>query len=150
MVHTPSLLSTLNLSDDELERFLDRNPPGPPDEITKRRHQRDRYRVANGIVIEMLSRRTAQECARVCPRDISSSGIGFIHRGPIACGTPVSVELPLRVNSTYIISGRVVRCFGLTADAYDVGVAFDELIECGPILAANKKYCAALPQNERK
>ncbi len=138
MDHHASLLHTLDLTETELQALLDESTHRPTDDAAaQRKHPRSAYRVSDGIVVEFVDRGAMQDCARVAPRDISSGGIGVLHRGCLEGGTPVAVFLPIsQTGSAHLVSGRVVRCFCLTKDVYDVGVAFEEPIDITPILAS--------------
>jgi hypothetical protein len=135
MKPSPALLHTLSLTEEQLLTYLDMPEPGPPADAVNRKHTRSPYRVDDGIIVELLNQSYPQDCARVAPRDLSAGGIGFLHRGSLPGGTPVAVHFPLCEGRMHSATGRVVRCFGLTKDVYDVGVAFDKPIDLESILA---------------
>lgn len=136
MKPSPSLLHTLDLTEDELLALLDRPPHGAREWAARQAHPRCPYRIDDGIVVEVLDRGQTQDCARVAPRDLSAGGIGFLHRGTLPGATRVAVLLPLTAGRTHPVTGKVVRCFGVDKDVYDVGVAFDAPVDLQPILAS--------------
>ncbi|MCA9250644.1 MAG: PilZ domain-containing protein [Phycisphaerales bacterium] len=139
MGHSPSLLNTLNLTEEQLTAYLNQHPPGPSDERSNRKFPRFAYRMEDGIVLELLSSSSPDECSRVAPRDLSVGGIGFLHRGALPGGTPVAIELRNKSSHPTRVTGRVVQCFGLTSDTYDIGVAFDQPIDINPFMAVGKR-----------
>jgi hypothetical protein len=129
-----ALLYTLNLTAEQLVALLDEPMYGPPFDRAKREHPRSPYRIGEGIVVEVRAGGAPRDYARVATRDLSASGIGFLHLGALPGGTPVVVHLPGGEIRERAVAGRVVRCFGLTGNLYDVGVAFDNLVNIKPIL----------------
>lgn len=132
-----SLLRTLGLTEDQLQRLLD-GRCGPPDEAAKRRCPRSPYRCSVGVVIEFLDRENPQGCSRVAPYDISACGIGFLHRGPIPAGTPLTVDLSASTPAANSLPGRVIRCLRLYEEICDVGVAFDQPMDFELILRESR------------
>lgn len=137
MKHCASLLAMFDMTEDALEAFLKRIPPGSLNELHKRRDARDIYRVKSGIVIEFLNGPETHKRARVCPRDLSVTGIGFFHLGRIVCGSRLAVELPIGINAAVIKKGCVVRCAVVTSKVFEVGVAFDKPINKRLLLDSN-------------
>lgn len=123
----------LLLSSEELQALLNR--PDDADGIRQRAHERIPYRLREGIEIDLLDKHGRATRARVAPRDISRGGIGVLHHGAIAGGTRVIVLLPSSAGDTISVGGRVVCCFGLAGEVYDIGIAFDVELKIEPILA---------------
>jgi len=62
------------------------------------------------------------------PRNISRSGMAFLHGGYIHEGTPVVVKLKIS-GKNLRLDANVVRCRFVSGNIHEVGVAFDRRIE---------------------
>ena len=65
---------------------------------------------------------------RVCARNISRGGLGFIHGGFLHPGNPCDVVLTTLDGEKQIISGHIAQCRFITGRLHEVGVKF-----CYPI-----------------
>ncbi len=65
----------------------------------------------------------------VACRNLSSGGIGVLHRSYVHLGTRVSVELPRVDGEVVAIDGLVVRCVHITGTIHDVGVQYNTPVQ---------------------
>lgn len=65
---------------------------------------------------------------RVWPRDISQTGLGFIHGAFVHPGVACSVALPTLDGEVLAVAATVARCEHIRGRAHFVGVRFDEVL----------------------
>ncbi|MEZ6242729.1 MAG: PilZ domain-containing protein [Phycisphaerales bacterium] len=136
-------------SDDELVRLverLDRDNKLPRNE-TRRSSERFTYRV--GVIPCMtFDQSGSRRQSVIYPRNISSGGISFVHRGFLHNNTEVHLVLRKLEGDPMVIKGHVRSCRHLSKMLHEVGVQFDEKLDpaqfCEPAvieaaLAASRK-----------
>ncbi len=68
--------------------------------------------------------------------NISSGGLGFVHRHPLDTGTRCTLALQVEGHNGMILAGRVAWCKPLTSDhsedTHEVGLQFDQPIDLEP------------------
>jgi hypothetical protein len=129
-----TMLQHLGLSAEEL-RTLARRRSTEPDETSHRKHPRTPYTLPHGVIAELLEPTELPDLLRMFPQDLSAGGMGVLLRGWLGGGTPLAVCLPKSATDLFRVKGRVVRCFALTGDVYDIGIEFENQIEHEPLLA---------------
>jgi hypothetical protein len=129
-----ALLEVLGISQQEFQWIMDRPNDESPDVTSDWKYPRHRFRIAEGIVIHYARPEDPHACVRVAPRDISCSGATVLHRGTLRGGTAVRLEFPSEAGLVIPACGRVVRCFGLFKDVYEVGIHFDAPLDLAAIL----------------
>ncbi len=94
----------------------------------KRQYVRWPYRVA-AVKLTIQHQTGNPVTIYVACRNLSSGGIGVLHRAYVHKGTRVTIELP-RVDGELIpIEGFVVRCVHVTGTIHDVGVQFNTPVQ---------------------
>jgi hypothetical protein len=131
-----NLLDILGISQQEFHWVIDRPDNGCPDVTSDWKYPRHPYRVEEGIVIEIPGLEDSHACTRVAPRDISTGGINVLHHGSLRGGLAVQLEFPSTAGSPISVPGRVVRCFGLLREVYEIGIMFDVPVDIAAILGA--------------
>lgn len=65
---------------------------------------------------------------RLACRNLSATGVGFLHSGFIYTGSKVMVHLPVG-DATRTVPGQLVRCDHIRGVVHEIGVRFDEPID---------------------
>lgn len=95
----------------------------------RRKHPRFKYRVRNAL-LQLQQPGAATPTTFVVPtRNISRSGLGFLHGGFVHQHTLVRVQLLTRHGAWHGALGQVSRCQYLEAGIYEVAVEFEQEIE---------------------
>ncbi len=105
---------------------LDAQSPAAP--IPFRRHPRHLFRVHGSLSVVFYHPGKSASTCSVVPRDISASGIGFLHGGFVYPGTQCEVKLPTVDGESTLVAGKVVRCVLIRSNVHDVGVEFNNEI----------------------
>jgi len=132
LIQSPSrCIDTLRLSDRDralllahMERQLVRQ--GAADQ---RDHRRYRYQVSNGLGVEVRQNGSSPVAFAVWPRNLSASGVCFLHGGFLYDNTPVTIALTTMDGKPRTIDGRVARCRHVSGKVHEIGVLFDEAIK---------------------
>jgi len=66
---------------------------------------------------------------RVSAKDLSATGLGFMHRGFLYDNTKCEVHLPSLLGEPEVVVGRVVRCVHREGSMHEVGLKFDKPID---------------------
>jgi CheY-like chemotaxis protein len=93
-----------------------------------RQDPRYRYMIPVGIVT-LLKQGTIKTRARVRPRNISRSGLGFFHGGFLHIGTRCVFDLKTRTGDILQRPGTVRFCRHIFSHIHEIGAAFDEPID---------------------
>lgn len=132
MTQTPNT-KTVRLAPYELELLLGRLVPEPgnggPGGQERRRDPRYRYHLAEGLRVEILGPEGPPTACRVVPRNISETGLAFIHGDQLAPGTMCRIQLSTWDGVVSPFGGQVVRCDPVRGQVHDVGVRFCALHE---------------------
>ena len=94
-----------------------------------RDNDRFSYRPAEPVGVEIVHPGGSVMRFAVQPRDLSSSGMGFLHGGFIHPGSTCSVELSDKEDKPILARGTVARCRMIKGRVHEVGIAFDERVE---------------------
>jgi hypothetical protein len=93
----------------------------------RRRDYRVRIRVRAAVFYFV---RDGFECGFVVPtRNVSRSGIAFLHQEELPLGTPCKVRLELVKGGRLDVRGQVARCRKVCGRTHEVGLAFHEPID---------------------
>jgi CheY-like chemotaxis protein len=122
--------TTIRMGDEQIKELLDRldAPCGRPAD-QRRRHQRYEYRCRHTVVF--LPRASTQSGTPylVSTRNISESGLSFLHGGFVYVGTRCQVRLLTIHGSWEDVHASVVHCRYLEKNVHEVGVRFDVPID---------------------
>lgn len=72
----------------------------------------------------------------VRPRNLSRTGMGFLHGSFCYPGSPCEVLLPTCEDERAALSGRVIRCRHVRANVHELGMQFAQPIELGRFVQA--------------
>lgn len=91
-----------------------------------RRSRRFRYVVPDGIIVQVSGATTSY---LVRPRNLSETGISFLHGSFLYPGTACSVTLKTIDGEQVLAGGRIVRCRCVRGRVHEVAVQFDSPID---------------------
>lgn len=115
--------NSLNMSRQELELVLDSLDHDPSGKgSTKRQAARMAYR-ETGIELEIFQPGGSTRILVAC-RNMSRTGLGFLHSSYLHVGTEVIATLPHRTLKQVKVEGTLVRCRHVKRHIHDVGVQF--------------------------
>lgn len=118
----------------EMLDTLDNSRSSPPDS-NRRNNQRRACQQVAGLLLELEHPTGARFHFIVRPRDISRTGMGFLHGGYVHKGTKAAVSLVMLDREVISRVGAVVRCRHVQGLIHEVGVKFDEPFETEPFAA---------------
>lgn len=121
---TNARANTLGLRGAELNAIHERLDMGSTGAAARRQSARLAFR-HDSIAIEVIQPGGMQTHLNVACRNLSRSGMGFLHSSYVHEGTPVVVSLRHRTEGPVRVPGKVVRCRHVTRHVHDVGVRFD-------------------------
>lgn len=134
------LVRTLRLDDERIAAILEKLDTGPEHGDAGRRALRYRYRV-KGLVIHMQQPGFSTPVPFLVPtRNISASGLSFLHGGFVHKGTRCLVQLITTYGTWANVTASVVRCRFLEGNVHEVAIKFDQ--EVNPAV-----YCSAAVQS---
>ncbi len=123
---------TIRVSDDDLAAILDKLDAQTAEEgRDSSRPERFSYR-QKGCLLHMQQPGDGSATTFQVPtRDLSASGVSFLHGGYVHVGTRCIIQL-ISLHGTWTdVRGRVSRCVYVTSQIHDVGVKFDSPIQPG-------------------
>lgn len=132
------ILDTLHLSDAqwrELAGKLQQSTPPPADTTEKRRHKRVEYLGRIGIAVRTYEKDWAK--FMVLTRDLSCSGLGFVHGGFLYTGSECRIVLKAKDEEILCVNGVVKRCRLIQGTLHDIGVEFSGPIDANLFVDSN-------------
>ena len=134
------LVRTLRLDDERIAALLEKLDTGPEHDDPDRRTPRYRYRV-KGLVVHMQQPGFSTPVPFLVPtRNISASGLAFLHGGFVHKGTRCLVQLITSYGTWTNVMASVVRCAFIEGNVHEVAIKFDS--EVNPAV-----YCSAAVQS---
>ncbi len=88
------------------------------------------------IDLDIFDLRHQPHRSRVRPRDLSDSGLSFLHRGPVHPGVPCRVFLPHPDGKPRRVGARVMRCEAVVGGVHHVAICFDQPIDAFSVIQA--------------
>lgn len=130
---TKSSLS-VRLSESEIRQLLDTvDRQFVPEEIEElRRGNRLKFRSSRVVVHTLNENRDVQKTLRVATRNLSASGMSFLHGQMMPPGQAVLIELPLNGDDTRCILARVAHCRHLRGMVHEIGLEFQRFVDRAP------------------
>jgi hypothetical protein len=128
--NTDEYVDTLRISKSEWRAILtqlERDAQDPTGR-DKRRDQRKRYRAMMTLLIKMLHPGGTRITYLVRTRNLSNTGLGFLHGGYLHSGTRCTLALTALDGTPCPISGKIVRCRHLQGKVHEVGIRFERPI----------------------
>jgi hypothetical protein len=113
-----------------------------------RRAERYSYREDDGLILEVHHHGGQQIDYLIRPRNLSNTGIGFIHGGFLHQGTPCVVILKTIAPGRMRVAARVARCRHVEGKIHEVGLEFVEPIDLGQILLPDQLHAEAVGGEE--
>ena len=101
-----------------------------------RREERVFYRDAKGILLAITQPDGTESPYLIRPRNISSTGLGFLHGGPLPLGTSCILTLPTADGDRLFVGARVAHCGPVSRGVHQIGLKFDEPIDVQRIVPA--------------
>ncbi len=105
-----------------------------------RRMERYSYREDDGLVLEVHHHGGQQIDYLIRPRNLSATGIGFIHGGFLHQGTQCVVVLKTVAPGQMRVPARVARCRHVEGKIHEVGLEFIEPIDLGQVLLPDQMH----------
>ncbi len=99
-----------------------------PAEQERRRAVRHTYRVDEGLEIKVKHPSGSAATHHMRPRNLSATGISFLHTGYLHVNTSCTIHLRLLDGEKAAVCGHVVRCDHIRGVVHDVGLRFSEPI----------------------
>ena len=124
-------IDTLRMSEGDTESILNRRDgqSQTPDGCDHRKDTRHRYRTETDLVVTVCHPGGSIMRYAVKPRNISSSGVGFLHGSFLHKDTTCIVSLPTLAGEWIHAVGQVVRCVHVEGRVHEVGVLFRDPID---------------------
>ena len=128
-------VDTLRISDRQADALL----AGLDDQPSARRgnareDERLVFRERGRLIVRILHLGGSIANYLVKARNISRSGIAFLHGSYLYDGTPCTINLPTTDGGYLAIDGRVVRCRHVSGNIHEVGLWFDAPISLQRLL----------------
>ncbi len=114
-------------------------------ESDRRRHSRRRLRADEGIEVMFDAFDGQPATTRARPRNLSRSGIAFLHEAYIYPETPCTVVLLSQTFQLVEVSGKVVGCRHVSGTLHEIAVAFDREIDPDEFLDIVEQQAGTTP-----
>jgi CheY-like chemotaxis protein len=142
------LVRTIRMEDGKLVTLLERLDAAGETAKAKRSSERFSYRV-RGCVAHMQQPGAAGSTPyQVATRDISATGMAFLHGGYVHIGTRCLIQLITAHGTWDEIRATVVRCGFVEGNVHEVGVKFDNPIEPGDYCSSAVKPRVLLAEDD--
>jgi CheY-like chemotaxis protein/HPt (histidine-containing phosphotransfer) domain-containing protein len=119
--------NTLGLSSQQLDVIYDQLDAPGADSNHRRQSSRLAFRQPS-IGVEINQPGGGQTHIHVACRNLSRTGLGFLHSSYVHVGTRIILTLAHQTTAPVRIHAKVMRCRHVTRNVHDVGVMFDEPI----------------------
>lgn len=118
------LVKTIRLDNDKVAKILERLDSAHGAVPTERRAPRYRYRVPS-MIVHMAQPGSSEAVPYLVPtRNVSSTGMSFLHGGFVHMGTKILAQMTTTKGSWNRVVGTVVRCRLVEGTIHEVGVHF--------------------------
>lgn len=136
MTKTSNLVRTIRLDDAAVEEIM-RKLDGAVSDAERDRRQSTRYQYnVKGCVIHLQPQGGGPPTSYLVPtRDISNTGMGFLHGSFIYPGSKCVVQLITMHGTWQNVPAEVVRCVYIVNGVHDIGVRFFEAIDASEFCA---------------
>ncbi|MEW6252019.1 MAG: PilZ domain-containing protein [Planctomycetota bacterium] len=126
-------VDALRISDAEYRAILAQldSSPRPARVNELRAAKRYPYTPQSGLDVMLQGRNTRYV---VRGRNVSSSGIAFLHGDLVSPGTACTLELPTPDGGAVPVEGHVVRCRCVSGRIHEIGVQFEQPLEVEHLL----------------
>ena len=131
-------IDALRISSRECEQILQSLEQGTRsvDGNRNQRGENDRVEIGNDLVAVVRPMSQEGRAARfiVRGRNISATGLGFLHGQFLYKNTSCEIILINREQQGFKLRGRVVRCRFVEKNVHEIGIRFDQAVDIQPIL----------------
>jgi hypothetical protein len=120
-------IQTLRVAREVIQHLLDtldQREAAPAKDHEGRRARRTRYRSIHVIVHVLSEYGDTRSRLQVATRNISRSGLSFLHRRVMHVGQDLDIWIPLPQGRTLRVLARVVRCRHVQGMVHEIGVRF--------------------------
>ncbi len=126
-MHKPEkVLDSVRLHPHECEALLDALDKSSGKSPSSRRNTR-RWKFRNRLIVA-IKQAGATQSYFVTPRNISTTGVAFLHGGYVHVGSPIAVAMRDLHEQVKTMQGRVVRCVHVQGRLHEIGVRFSDVI----------------------
>jgi hypothetical protein len=141
------LLDTVPISDDLHKQIVSELNNATRRKSNSDRRAEPRYRVehADLVLLEIFDSNGSKSAYQVKPRNISRSGIAFLHGQDVHIGALCRLTVVCSDESTLEVEGRVVRSKNVLGSVFEIGVQFDDRIDLDGVVDDT-----ASPQDRRQ
>ena len=133
--------NTLGMTSVELEAIYEQLDSGTGDSSHRRQSSRLSFRQPS-VGVEIIQPGGGQTQITVACRNLSRTGLGFLHSSYVHVGTRVVLTLTHRTALRVRVAAKVMRCRHVTRTVHDVGVMFDEPINVRDFMELDKPVAA--------
>ena len=119
--------NTLGMTSVELEAIYEQLDSGTGDSSHRRQSSRLSFRQPS-VGVEIIQPGGGQTQITVACRNLSRTGLGFLHSSYVHIGTRVVLTLTHHTELRVRVAAKVMRCRHVTRTVHEVGVMFDEPI----------------------
>ncbi len=140
------VVDTLRVSAAAASRILERldGPTSTSAARESRKSQRVSYRRSEGLVVRIHHPGGSVANFLVRPRNLSRTGMAFLHGGFVYPGTRCQVTLRCTEGPAIRVDGQVVRCRHVTSNAHEIGLHFETSIQLDRVMPIGR-YADELP-----
>ena len=133
---THSVIGTLRRSAAALDQIVEELDSGDVQKPPKEARGQPRLPFRPMLKAEVSHPGGSKVTTVVRARNLSASGLAFVHVGYIHRGTRCVVHLPQRGGGTIAVRGEIVRCSHVRGVIHDFGLQFEAQIDVTPFVVA--------------
>jgi hypothetical protein len=147
MFKESDVFSTLKLSPSDRIRVLDRLDELEREDAGRERRTQERfdYRPEAGLTVRIEQPGGSVSTHLVAGRNISTTGLSFLHGGFLHIGTRCTVRLIALNDESFMASGRVSRCRSVHGRVHEVGLKFDRPLELAKFITVASAAAPSTP-----
>jgi hypothetical protein len=131
MLKESDVFATLRLSASDKLKVLDRLDEIEREDAGRERRTQERfdYRPNAGLTVRIEQPGGSVSTHLVASRNISTTGLSFLHGGFLHIGTRCTVRLIALNDETILTPGKVSRCRSVLGRVHEVGLKFDKAVD---------------------
>lgn len=131
-------IDSVRLTRAQFDEILDESQRSRCQAPSSNRRQKSRQNLTAvaGVLLEIEHPGGAVSRFIVRPRDISQTGMGFMHGGFLYKGSKVTITIVMMDREMIVLRGQVARCRHLKARIHEIGMSFAEPLDFDPFGSA--------------
>lgn len=144
MSNANNQIRPIRLTEEQLKGLLDHlDGAAAKPEKEVRRSDRVSYRALN-VTVHVLSGSEISTSFQVPTRNLSASGLAFLHKQMLGIQQRLQIEIPLVDERTLTVVAEVVRCRHVQGMVHEIGVRFQSLADeaAEPVLGGTHRDSA--------